>query len=441
MSFKSIQKLNVERTLTTGETVTVGVLAQNRQGVFFQYNENYISRFGNLSPFTLQGDVRLQQAPKEPHQGIHGVFGDSLPDGWGLLLQDRVFRQQGIISAQVTAMDRLALVGLQGMGALSFTPVSELSLDQRSDIDLETLGLEAQTLFDQSVFDYKETDELEGSTGQVLATLVAVGSSGGARPKAQIYMPAGDATQCRTYAQPGDEAWLVKFTSKNLALGHEEGLCEAVYLEMADHAKCQPPMWQLIEAPASSGAKAWLALKRFDYLPAQEKAGRLHMHSACGLLDADFRSPSLDYSDLIKASRQLCKSPAAGQLQFRRAMFNLFAANQDDHSKNWGFLQADDGSWQLAPFYDVTFSPHPFNEHATAFAGYGKAPPLKVMQKLAASAGFTNWKKAQQCIQEVVDAISQFRQLAEQHGVSKTTVLAIEKTLAERKQENAALIA
>jgi serine/threonine-protein kinase HipA len=436
MSFKSIQKLNVERTLTTGETVSVGVLAQNRQGVFFQYDEIYLSTFGNLSPFTLQGDVRLQQAPKGPHQGIHGVFGDSLPDGWGLLLQDRVFRQQGIIPAQITAMDRLALVGRKGMGVLSFTPVSELSLDQRSDIDLETLGLEAQTLFDQSL-----SDELDGSTQQVLATLVAVGSSGGARPKAQIYMPAGDATQCRIYAQPGDEAWLVKFTSKNLALGHEEGLCEAVYLEMAEQAKCQPPIWQLIEAPASSGAKAWLALKRFDYLPAQDKAGRLHMHSACGLLDADFRSPSLDYSDLIKASRQLCKSPAAGQLQFRRAMFNLFAANQDDHSKNWGFLQADDRSWQLAPFYDVTFSPHPFNEHATAFAGYGKAPPLKVMQKLAASAGFATWKEAQQCIQEVVEAISQFRQLAEQHAISKITILAIEKTLTERKQENAALLA
>ncbi|TKF96025.1 type II toxin-antitoxin system HipA family toxin, partial [Vibrio sp. F13] len=43
-------------------------------------------------------------------------------------------------------------------------------------------------------------------------------------------------------------------------------------------------------------------------------------------------------------------------------------------------------------------------------------------------------------IQEVVDAISQFRALAEEHGVSKTTVLAIEKTLAVRKQENAALL-
>jgi serine/threonine-protein kinase HipA len=433
MSFKSIQKLNVERTLTTGETVSVGVLAQNRQGVFFQYDESYLSRFGNLSPFTLQGDVRLQQAPKEPHQGIHGVFGDSLPDGWGLLLQDRVFRQQGIIPAQVTAMDRLAFVGQQGMGALSFTPVSELSLDQRSDIALETLGLEAQTLFDQSL-----SDDLDGSTQQVLATLVAVGSSGGARPKAQIYMPSGDATQCRTYAQSGDEAWLVKFTSKNLALGHEEGLCEAVYLEMAELAKCQPPIWQLIEAPASSGAKAWLALKRFDYLPAQDKAGRLHMHSACGLLDADFRSPSLDYSDLIKASRQLCKSPAAGQLQFRRAIFNLLSSNQDDHSKNWAFLQADDGQWDPAPFYDVTYSPHPFNEHATAFGGYGKAPPLKVMQKLATSAGYGSWHDAKQVIEEVAEAISQFTYLATQLEISKTTVSAIAKTLDQRKQENAA---
>ena len=451
MSFKPIQKLNVQRTLTTGETVPVGVLAQNRQGVFFQYFDEYIRQFGNLSPFTLHANTQVQAAPKQPHQGVHGVFGDCLPDDWGLLLQDRVFRQHGILPAQVTAMDRLAFVGHQGMGGLSFTPVSAFSPEQPHNIDIATLGLEAQTLFDQSILDYKGSEELEGKTQQVLAALVAVGSSGGARPKAQIYMPAGDAQQCRTYAQPGDEAWLVKFTSKNLALGHEEGLCEAVYLQMAEQAKCQPPAWQLIAAPPSSDAKAWLAVKRFDYLPneqglpahktdGEQHTGRLHMHSACGLLDADFRSPSLDYSDLIKASRQLCKSPAAGQLQFRRAVFNLLAANQDDHSKNWGFLQGDDGNWQLAPFYDVTFSPHPFNEHATAFAGHGKAPPLKVMQTLAASAGFANWKEAQQCIQEVVEAIDNFSTLAIQQAVSKTTMLDIAETLTQRKQENAALL-
>lgn len=455
MSFKPVQKLNVQRTLSNGETVQVGTLAQNRQGVFFQYAHDYISKFGNLSPFALETTAQLQKSPPAPHQGIHGVFADSLPDGWGLLLQDRVFRQYGILPAQVTPMDRLAFVGQHAMGALTFSPISEFVSKQHKDINIATLGLEAQTLFDKGV-----SEELTGNSARVLTTLVAVGSSGGARPKAQVYMPSGDIKQCRTYAKPGDESWLVKFTSKNLPLSHEEGICEAIYLQMAAQAKCQPPKWQLIEAPPNSGASAWLAIKRFDYLPnikhpinnkaqpahmvdnkkTTQIAGRLHMHSACGLLDADYRTPSLDYSDLIKASRQLCKSPAAGQLIFRRAVFNLFAANQDDHSKNWGFLQIDDGNWQVAPFFDVTFSPHPFNEHATAFAGYGKAPPLKVMQTLAASAGFTNWKHAQRCIKEVVDAINNFSQLAQQQAISKTTVRVIEKTLAQRISENANLL-
>lgn len=448
MSFKPIQKLSIARTLATSEQVPVGILAQNRQGVFFQYDESYVQQFGNLSPFTLQANTQVQAAPKQPHQGIHGVFGDSLPDGWGMLLQDRVFRQKGILPAQVTAMDRLAFVGDKGMGALSYLPVSEFSSESRTDIDLANLGLEAQALFDESLSNHAEHDGLDGQDGhtqQVLAALVAGGSSGGARPKAQIYMQSSDTKRCRTFAQPGDEAWLVKFTSTNLALGHEEGLCEAVYLQMASNAKCQPPSWQLIEAPHNSGARAWLALKRFDYITDQAslgnglRAGRLHMHSACGLLDADFRVPSLDYVDLIKASRHLCKSPAAGQLQFRRAIFNLLAANQDDHSKNWAFLQADDGQWQPAPFYDVTYSPHPFNEHATAFGGYGKAPPLKVMQKLAASAGFANWSDAKLVIQEVSEALNQFARLAQPQGISKTAVSAINKTLIQRRQENAAL--
>lgn len=451
MSFKPIQKLSVARTLSTGDRLAVGVLAQNRQGVFFQYTDSYVQQFGNLSPFTLQANTQVQAAPKQPHQGVHGVFGDCLPDGWGILLQNRIFRQKGILPAQLTAMDRLAFVGDKGMGALSFSPVSEFSSKSQTEIDLATLGLEAQTLFDASLSDYKEPaqaehDDLDTYTQQVLAALVAGGSSGGARPKAQIYMQSGDTRHCRTFAKPGDEAWLIKFTSKNLALGHEEGLCEAVYLQMAEQAKCQPPVWQLIEAPHNSGARAWLALKRFDYMADQTalgnklNAGRLHMHSACGLLDADFRSPSLDYIDLIKASRHLCKSPAAGQLQFRRAIFNLLASNQDDHSKNWAFLQSDDGQWQPAPFYDVTYSPHPFNEHATAFGGYGKAPPIKVMQKLAASAGFANWNEAKQVIEEVSEILSQFAHLAWQQEISIATVSTINKTLTQLRQENAALV-
>jgi serine/threonine-protein kinase HipA len=428
MAFKPIQKLLVQRTLSTGESMDVGMLAQNQQGVFFQYNADYLQQFGNLSPITLKPNTDLQRAPKAPHHGIHGVFGDSLPDGWGLLLQDRIFRQNDILPAQITAMDRLAFVGDSAMGALSFSPESNFKQYDDADIDIHTLGLEAQSVFD-------------GQAEDVLMALVSAGSSGGARPKAQVYLDSNNPAHWRTQAKKNDEAWLVKFTSKNLALGHEEGLCEAVYLSLAAKAGLQSQEWKLIEAPAKSGASHWLALKRFDrVLNKQGTLGRLHMHSACGLLDADFRVPSLDYEDLIKLSRHLCKSPMIGQMQFRRAMFNLFACNQDDHSKNWAFLQDDAGNWQPAPFYDVTFSPHPFGEQATSFMGYGKKPPLKAIQKLATTASFANWHQAQQAIEEIVESLSGFRDTALSLGVKADTVRLIEKQLDACWQDNRGLL-
>lgn len=443
MSFKPIQKLDVSRTLSNGEIVAVGALAQSRRGVFFQYDADYLDRFTNLAPFTLEANNQLQPAPKEPHAGLHGLFADSLPDGWGLLLQDRVFRQHGIMPAQVTAMDRLAFVGRRGIGALAFSPESEFQKVGNDHIDLALLGLEAQSLFDEAVDGDGDVDG-EHHSEAVLAALIAVGSSGGARPKAQLFFSPERPDQCRILAQPGDEAWLVKFTSENLPLGHEESLCEATYLHLAELAQLQPPPWRLLDAPVTSGARAWLAVKRFDWVDnsgrSPDTPGRLHVLSACGLLDADFRTPSLDYVELIKASRQLCKSPAVGQLQFRRAIFNLFASNQDDHSKNWAFLQDDDGRWRPAPFYDVTFSPHPFNEHATAFEGHGKQPPLQAIQKLAASAGFANWRQAQKHVREIVDVVSQFPAIAQRYGIHKSTITAIEKILERRRRDNNALL-
>jgi len=428
MSFSPVKKLEVWRTLSNAEQVLVGWLAQNAQGVYFQYAEDYLKGFSNLSPFGLNFDSSLQKAPSDPHQGLLGVFADSLPDGWGSLLMDRVFRQQGILPAQVTAMDRLAFVGDRGMGALSYRPASNWYRDSKEAIGLYQLGEQAQALF-------------EGQTQEVLSALVTAGSSGGARPKAQVYCLPGQLKTCRTYPEPGDEAWLVKFTSQHLALGHEEGLCEAAYLTLAEKAGLQVPEWQLISFEDKGIQRHWLALKRFDWAEKTKGlAGRLHMHTVCGLLDADFRVPSLDYEDLIKATSLVCKSPVAGQLQFLRAAFNLFACNQDDHSKNWAFLQEDQGQWQPAPFYDVTFSPHPYGEQATAFCGYGKKPPVSALQRLARAASFSSWKEAQREMVKVIEPLADFAKIAGELGVSKETTGLIEKKLNAIWQDNKTLL-
>lgn len=426
MKFERVRSLSVWRTLSDGSRAAVGNLAQNKQGVYFQYHEDYLASYGNLSPFKLKPDGSLQAASSHVHNGLHGVFADSLPDGWGLLLQDRFFRQQGVLPSQVTAMDRLAFIGHSAIGALGYEPQNHWQNEDAS-IDFVQLGLQAQAVFD-------------GHTDDVLQLLTAAGSSGGARPKAQIYTADNLAQSCRTVAQENDDAWIVKFTSRNLPLGHDEGICEAAYLKMAAEAGIQTVEWQLLPAPKESGAQFWLAVKRFDWVKQPKAAGRLHLLSAAGLLDADFRLPSLDYADLIKASKLLTKSPSVGKEQFKRSMFNLFGANQDDHSKNWAFLQQDSGQWIVSPFYDATFSPQQFGEHSTSYGGYGKQPPLKAIQQLAEIAGIDHWAEAKQIMEACSGSLTNFSRYAAGLGAEQSTVKLIQKHLNEVYQQNKHLL-
>ncbi|PKG37509.1 type II toxin-antitoxin system HipA family toxin [Psychromonas sp. Urea-02u-13] len=428
MNYQRVSKLEVFRKLSDATNVAVGTLAQNSQGTFFQYKRDYLQQFNNLSPFNLSFDSSLQLAPRRPHAGLHGAFSDSLPDGWGLLLMGRVFRQKGILPTQITAMDRLSFVGRGGMGALSYLPVSELKQNSKQQpLSISQLGLQAQALFD-------------GQTSEVLQALINAGSSGGARPKAQLYLNHKN-DFCSIEPIDDGEAFLVKFTSSQLALGHDEGVCEAAYLSMAKQANIDVPEWRLLDAPHTSGARQWLAVKRFDLVKNRNgEEGRLHMHSASGLLDADYKMPSLDYEDLIKVSSLICRSPAVGQAMFRRMVFNLFALNQDDHSKNWAFLQQDSGQWQLAPFYDVTFSPSSYGEHATAFCGFGNKPSLKAMQKLAIQANFSNWGQARIVLEEVVEAIHSFKSIANDLPMPGDIAKLIIKQLNINYKENSSLL-
>ncbi len=207
MSFKPIQKLKVSRTLSTGVQVEVGTWRKTGKAFIFSTTKTTWAALAICPRTHSKKHWRCSKPRLARHQGLHGVFSDSLPDGWGLLLQDRVFRQHGILPNLLTQMDRLALVGQGAVGALAYAPNSEYAATTQGQVDLSELGQQAQAVF-------------EGQTGEVLQALVASGSSGGARPKALVYTQAGNwAHYCSTQPKPGDQAWLVKFTSRKFALG------------------------------------------------------------------------------------------------------------------------------------------------------------------------------------------------------------------------------
>ena len=404
----AIAQLDVYRVNSLGQELKVGRLAQANRQVYFQYDDDYVSQGHSLSPFRLKFSNELQMNADKA-QPLQGVFADSLPDGWGLLLMDRWLRQQGYVPQQIGLLERLALVGDKGMGALRYRPAYAIA--DNTLLELHELGQQAQAIF-------------EGHHDEVLPQLVNVGSSGGARPKALIYLNP-DNQHMVSQAQQGYEPWLIKFTSNSLSLGHDEGRCEAAYLTMAAKVGITVPEWRLYH----HGQQAWLMVKRFD---ASSAFGRWHMHSAAGLLDANFREPSLDYEDLIKATTQLCQSIVAAKQQLLRALFNWYACNMDDHSKNWAFLQNDEGQWQISPMFDVTFSPNSYGEHMTAFAGYGKNPPKKALMRLAQHAGISQWSDVELMISHIKEVLLTWPEVSKSLGVIDSHRLMIEKALNER---------
>lgn len=106
----------------------------------------------------------------------------------------------------------------------------------------------------------------------MLTQLANAGGSGGAKPKAQLYLDPNNLKQATTTlprnnpksdsSNPGNphDPWLVKFSSASLPLAHEEHLCEAIYLTLAKQAGNDVPEWQLLPGPKESRAKAWLAV-------------------------------------------------------------------------------------------------------------------------------------------------------------------------------------
>jgi serine/threonine-protein kinase HipA len=411
MNFTPVSQIQVGLDFGNGVT-PLGRLALRDRKIYFEYDASFIAQDLNVSPFRLPLKAGVQTFDRGLFEGLPGLFNDSLPDGWGRLLFDRALRAQGLLPEQLSQLDRLAHVGVSGMGALTYEPdYSEATGGE--DVDLDWLA--AQSL-----------EVLEGEADDVLAELLALnGSSAGARPKALIgFDKKGDRIVHGAAAtQDGFEPWLVKFA--NTTDGQDKGAIEYVYAEMARRAGLDMPETHLF--PAKQGA-GYFATKRFD----RSNGKRLHMHTACGLLHSDFRTPSLDYRDLIELTTILTRDVRETVKMFRLAVFNVLAHNRDDHSKNCSFLMNEAGEWRLSPAYDLTFSSGPGGEQSTMVMGEGKAPDLEHLSALGETADL-NKDTIVQILDQTRAALADWPAMAKEHGVTASNARLINGRLGRIK--------
>ncbi len=411
-----MKQLEVRLTRQPGDERVVGQLAERGPRpaggrLYFEYAAEFLRDPLWLSPFKLPPQPGLVEHRDHAFGPIFGLFDDSLPDGWGLLLMDRFFHQRGTPVVEVSVLDRLAYLGTRTMGALTYHPPAEAGEpgERRAPLDLHEMARASLQV-------------LRGAATDVLPQLLrAGGSPGGARPKVLVGVRGDEILSGEDDLPAGFTPWIVKFHARQDA--PDAGPGELAYSLMARAAGLAMGPTRLFE---TTRGERFFGAERFD----RRGNRRFHVHTFGNLIQANFRIPSCDYRQLLEVTRILTRSHQEVLEGFRRMVFNVLTHNRDDHVKNFAFRLNDDGDWELAPAYDLVFSPGPGGEHTMTVAGEGRAPGRSHLLQVAGAAGLTD-REAGEILDQVAEAATRWRTHAREAGMAAKSAKVVEMAIQE----------
>lgn len=402
---------------------TIGYLHRQDNGLIgFQYDENFIPSGIEVSPIRMplsDTTYSFPTLPEETFSGLPGMLADSLPDKFGKIVIERYLENQGRDKDSLTALEKLCYTGQRGMGALEYEPSTDI-VDINEDVDIDALTkLAADILSEREKLNVKYDDNM-------IAQLMQGSSSvGGARAKTLIALnPETNVVRSgQINAGEGFEYWLLKFDAidNNKDKDKEPDNKEYTRIEYAYYLMAKAAGIKMSECRLfKENGRAHFMTKRFDRKGA--KGEKLHMQSLCAIAHMDFNSPRMySYEDAFSVMRQL-KLPHADFIQlYKRMLFNEYAKNFDDHTKNVTFLMDKKGVWRLSPAYDMTFSYNPsstwVNAHQMLINGKADGITMDDFVKVAEKAGIKQ-KEREKCIKHVKKAVSKWAEFATEAELS-----------------------
>lgn len=375
-----------------------------------------IYRFPDLSPATF-------------HR-LPGLFADSVPDKFGNKIIDQWLIQNGRDPKSFTALERLCYTGSRGMGALEFCPAVGPDPVKSEPLEIERLRTLAANILDQ-----RKKVKVRLREKDAFEQIVRVGTSaGGARAKVLVAYDetTGTVLSGQVRAPAGFGYWLLKFDDIENNRDKENadpagfGALEYTYSQIAKEAGIEMTECRLLE----DGNHRHFMTRRFDRT---ENGGKLHYQSLAAIAHYDFNiAGAYGYEQAFAIARQIGLSTADIEQMYRRAVFNICARNQDDHTKNIGFLMDKRGNWSLAPAFDVTYAYNPAGRwtgtHQMTFNGKREKFTLEDFRAAAKSAGLVQGRY-KRILEQVQDALTNFKKRAEANDVPKKLVREVEKNL------------
>ena len=399
-----------------------------------QYDPAFLSAGIEVSPFVMP----VREAPytfpalgRETFMGLPGLLSDALPDRFGNRLIDVWLAESGRNTQDFNPVDRLCYMGTRATGALEFEPAirhrnRETSLEIAQLVDLADRMLNERLQLNGELIGLDDKEAIEN--------ILSVGTSaGGARAKAVLaWNPqTGEFRSGQVDAPEGFEQWILKFdgisNNRDRELADSRGFGR---IEHACHCMAVEAGIEMSDCRLHhEGGRSHFMTRRFDR---DEKGRKIHMQSLGALQHYDFNdSGAYAYEQAILAIRELGLGMAVVEEQFRRALFNVVARNQDDHVKNISFLMNRRGEWRLSPAYDVAYAYNPSGawtrNHQMSLAGKRDGFTRDDVLRFARSCGLRN-SVAVRILDEVVGSVSRWRTHGADAGVEQRDIARIERT-------------
>lgn len=369
----------------------------------FQFNNDWIRCYGNLM---LSADINNYSGRQYTLEGrdIFGCFSDALPDRWGRTLLNR--REQIQATEEHRPIHHLSsfdyLMGIDDasrMGGFRFSRVKGGAFINCADtLPIPPLtDIRSLVATSQEIERCEETNTLPDK--KWIQQLVHPGTSlGGARPKATVKDEAG-------------VMYVAKFPSRKD--DYDVALWEHLCHLLASKAGINAAETRVI---AMGERYHTLLSKRFDRNVNHQ---RIHFASAMtllGLTDGCDARTDNGYLDIVDFILQSCCQVAENlQELYRRVAFNIAVHNTDDHFRNHGFLLTPSG-WTLSPAYDMNPT---LNEYQSLLINATtNQSDLQIL--LDSSEDYMIQRNnAQRIIEEVIDAVRQWKPIAIRLGLSK----------------------
>ena len=411
---------------------TIGYLHRQDNGLIgFQYDENFIPSGIEVSPIKMPlSDLTYSfpTLPEETFSGLPGMLADSLPDKFGNIVIKHYLESQGRTEDSLTVLEKLCYTGQRGMGALEYEPAADIA-----DIN-EVVDIDALTKIASDILSERENLNIKYDDNMLAQLMQGSSSVGGARAKTLIALnPETNVVRSgQINAGEGFEYWLLKFDgiANNKDKDEEPDNKEYTRIEYAYYLMAKEAGIKMSECRLlKENGRAHFMTKRFDRKGARGE--KLHMQSLCAIAHMDFNSPRIySYEDTFSVMRQL-QLPHVDFLQmYKRMLFNEYAKNYDDHTKNVTFLMDKKGIWSLSPAYDMTFSYSNMstwvNAHQMLINGKADEITRDDFIKVAEKAGIKK-TEAEKCINQVRDAVSKWVSYAEEAGLSLKNAERIQK--------------